>query len=137
MTLRPTDDTSPPDIPRGTETVLIVDDDEGPRSTAARVLTRLGYTVLSARDGEEGLDVFARHGEKISLVMLDIVMPRMSGPEMYDALRRAGADVPVLFQSGTVGAYDTRHDRPTPLLEKPWTAKALARTVRKVLDGEL
>ena len=133
---------SPPDTPstwpRGTETILLVEDEEALRGSAARILTRLGYTVVTAEDGLAGLEAFSRERERVHLVLSDVVMPRMSGRAFYEAVRPQAPALPFIFTSG-YGATDLTELQETPddrtaILPKPWTAGELARSVRAALD---
>jgi PAS domain S-box-containing protein len=125
-------------LPRGTETVLVVEDEAAIRDAARRGLERLGYRVLLAADGEEGLELFGKHASEVDLILTDIVMPRMTGTRLYQELRTRGADVKVLFTSGYTlrdGPQDVELDPGLPLLRKPWTLGQLAVAIREVLDA--
>ena len=122
----------------GKETILLAEDDASIRTLAERILMQLGYTVLSACDGIEAIDLFRRHREEISLAILDLVMPKMSGVEAIGKIREESPGMKSIFMSGySVGGI---HDRfvikqDTPFLAKPFTSAAMARKVREVLDG--
>ncbi len=129
-----------PELPRGTETILVVEDEEPIRIATQRLLERYGYTVLLAADGEEGLQIYRDRADEIDLVLTDLVMPRMGGRLLDEALRReAGSAVKVLFCSG-YHARDVREravlDPRLPFLAKPWTLSDLMLRVRSVLDGD-
>ncbi len=129
-------DKTPPGAPRGgTETILVVEDEPFLRSVAERSLRRLGYTVLTAVDGEEGLRVFLENTARIALIFSDAVMPRMGGVELLEALRSRGATVPFVLTSG-YSERDLRavQGRSAPVLQKPWSLEDLASVVRTVLD---
>ena len=83
----------------GTGTILLVEDEDMVRAVAERALTRQGYTVLTACDGEQGLEVL-EETEKVDLLISDVVMPNMDGPKMVREARSARPDLPVLFMSG-------------------------------------
>jgi two-component system, cell cycle sensor histidine kinase and response regulator CckA len=85
---------------RGSGAVLVVDDDETVRSVARQMLERSGFTVLTARDGSEGLDVYTSSLDPIALVLLDLTMPTLGGEEAFRALRRARPDVRIVLMSG-------------------------------------
>ncbi len=85
---------------RGSGTVLLVDDEQAVRQVGTRMLERLGYTVLAARDGREGVDTFALHADDIDLVLLDMTMPRLSGEEAFQEIRRMSSEVRVVLMSG-------------------------------------
>jgi PAS domain S-box-containing protein len=122
----------------GTETVLLVEDEEGVRKLAREVLERHGYTVLQARDGAEALDVGRAHAGPVHLMVTDVVMPTMGGPESAERLRTERPDMRVLYVSGyTDRALTGKHvlSPGVPYLQKPFGPAALARRVREVLDG--
>ena len=85
---------------KGSGTVLVIDDEEAVRNVARMMLERAGFTVLTAADGREGLEVFQRRAEEIGVVLLDLTMPHMNGEEAFRALRHIRADVPVILASG-------------------------------------
>lgn len=124
----------------GGETLLLVEDEDIVRRAAARVLERLGYTVLTARNGVEGLEVVERRHRDLDLVISDIVMPVMGGRRLYDEIRARGLSVRFLFMSGYT-ERDTGEGEGlvpgVPYLEKPWTPATLAARIREVLDRPL
>src|SRR5450759_4171633 len=124
---------------RGTETILMVEDDDGVRRLACHVLEPLGYSVLCAESGGQALDLARDHREKIDLVLTDVVMPEMSGREVERRLAEAGHAARVLFMSGYSDDAVLRHgvlETGVAFLQKPFTPLALARKVREVLDGK-
>ena len=130
---------SPRELPRGTETLLIVEDEPALRTAAARILERLGYTVLEAADGDDALGTL-RAGARVDLVLSDIMMPRRNGRALYEALRAEGHPAKFLFSSGyggsppeAIAVFEPGEPAP-PLLRKPWTAEELALKVREVLE---
>ena len=120
--------------PTGTETVLIIDDEEIVRSSLATYLERLGYRVLIGEDGEHGLAVFAQQHRDISLVLLDLSMPKMSGHEALPALRRISLEVKVIIFTG-FSVSSEELEEGLPILRKPIKGEEIARTVREVLDA--
>jgi len=121
----------------GTETVLLVEDEEVVRRLGHRVLTSLGYEVLVARDGPDALRIVQSWPGTIHLLATDVVMPRMSGRELADLLRTRRPDAKVLFLSGyTESAVAHRGvlAAGSDFLQKPFTPGMLARRVREVLD---
>ncbi|GEM_PF-2131372 len=124
----------------GSETILLVEDDEAIRRAARRILERFGYTVIVAVDGDEAVEMYREHQSEVDLVLCDVILPKRSGPEFYEAVRRIPGDPPVLFMSGyparTVRAR-TALDSSLPFLQKPWTVDELAAAVRRTLDGEM
>jgi len=122
---------------RGTETILLAEDEDALRRAARRVLEKHGYRVLEAANGAEALDLFGRHETEIALIVADVVMPTLGGPQLARALREAGKQVRVLFTSGYTArdAQETRAlDPGLPFIAKPWTITELLRRVREVLD---
>ncbi len=125
-------------IPRGAETILLVEDDEMVRNLSLRVLEMSGYRVLVAKNGGEALLICEQHGGQIDLVVTDVVMPMMSGPELAARLEKARPKLRVLFCSGyTSGAIQHAEALGSgkAFIQKPFTPQALARKVREVLDG--
>jgi CheY-like chemotaxis protein len=124
--------------PRGTETVLLVEDEPAVRALAARMLRRQGYTVLEAANGVEALDLVRRHtGTPIDLLLTDMVMPKMDGYTLAENLRRDYPSIRVLFMSGYTDNAVIQNgliDPKLAFIQKPFTPSALARTVRAALD---
>jgi CheY-like chemotaxis protein len=124
-------------MPEGDETVLLVEDEEMLRAVTREMLEMCGYSVLEAANGNEALRVARGFEGPIALVITDVIMPGLSGPETADQLTLVRGGVKVLFVSGyTDDALSRRVIPPhVALLQKPFTAGALARKVREVLDG--
>ncbi len=127
-----------PDATRGSEIVLIVEDEEAVRRLLTQVLSMRGYRVLEASDGEEALALFGQRGRDIELVVTDVVMPKMSGAELAQRLVELRPELPLVFMSGYpddhlsgVGALPAGQR----FLRKPLTPDALASTVREALDS--
>ncbi len=123
--------------PRGTETVLLVEDEEGVRSLAREVLRASGYNVLEAPDGEAGLAVCRQHPGPVHLLLTDVIMPRMNGSELAEHLQTLRPQTRVLYLSGyTDDALGDKGvlDPDVAFLQKPFTTAALAQKVREVLD---
>jgi CheY-like chemotaxis protein len=121
----------------GTETILLVEDEDAIRTLARRILARLGYTVIEARHGGEALTVAADYEGPFHLVVSDAKMPQMSGPDLTRALRVLRAELPVLLVSGCSDDDLVRSgtlDERTSFLHKPFAAEQLARAVREALD---
>ena len=124
----------------GTETVLIAEDDDGVRTFARRLLEAVGYTVLAAAHGGEALRVAQEHPGEIHLLLTDMVMPGISGPQLADELRATRPALRVLFLSGYTDATVQRAGRVDPaahFLQKPFSTQALGLKVREVLDATL
>jgi protein-histidine pros-kinase len=125
-------------LPRGGETVLLVEDDDGVRALTRRALHDCGYTVLEARNGTAAERVAEKHAGPIDLVITDVVMPRQSGREVAERLAYLHPGVKVLFLSGYTDDAVVRHgslEAQVAFLQKPFTLAALAVKVREVLDG--
>ena len=126
------------DLARGTETVLLVEDDQAVRRLARVTLERAGYTVLHAAHPKEAVRVDAESGVHIDLLLSDVVMPESDGPLLFDRLSPRHAGLRVLYISGYADEAIVRHGilvEGTPFLQKPFTPHALARKVRDVLDA--
>ena len=125
-------------MPRGGETILLVEDEDSLRELARVVLESSGYKVLSTRDGAEAMKVCRDHEDAIQLLFTDVVMPKMSGRQLADLLAAARPDMKVLYMSGYTDDTIVRHgieDAATNFLFKPFTPVTLAQKVREVLDG--
>ena len=126
-----------PEARGGSETVLVVEDDDQLRRSAKRILEEAGYQVVTAADGLEALEAL-RQTAGVRLVFSDLVMPRLGGRALYDAARREGVTVPFLFASGysDLGRAATL-DPALPLLHKPWMAPDLLGRIREMLDRKI
>ena len=123
---------------RGCENVLLVDDEELIIDVGHRILTRMGYSVLVARSGKEALEIYSQKKDAIQMVILDMIMPDMSGGEVYDRLREINPDIKVLLSSG----YSLRGQARDILargckgfIQKPFNMKELSHKLREVLEG--
>ncbi len=119
------------------ETILLVEDEEGVRDVAARILSAYGYNVLVAECGPDALRLANGHAERIDLLLTDVIMPEMSGKELSEELKFLRSDFGVLFMSGYTddiiagqGIIEGRH----AFLQKPFTSEKLLSKVREVLD---
>jgi two-component system cell cycle sensor histidine kinase/response regulator CckA len=125
------------EILRGTETLLLVDDEDKILDVGEEILREMGYQVLVARNGKEALDVFTKHKDAIDLVILDMVMPQMGGGEAYDKMKEEKADVKVLLSSGYSinGEASEILDRGCDgFIQKPFRMKELSVKIRELLD---
>jgi two-component system cell cycle sensor histidine kinase/response regulator CckA len=124
---------------RGTETVLLVEDDDQLRTVALGILTRNGYRILEARNGGEAFLLCAKHDGPIQLLLTDVVMPLMSGRELAERLAPLRSDMRVLYMSGYTEDAIVHHRVLSPgiaLLQKPITPETLLNRVRQVLDAD-
>ena len=120
---------------KGAATVLVAEDDELVRRQIVRLLGKAGYRVVEAKDGVEAVDQFRRHQREISLVLMDVVMPRRNGWRAYEAIVEIDDGATVLFMSGyAAGALPELSGRPMPpLIGKPFTGQKLLTAVRAAL----
>ena len=124
-------------LPRGSETILVVEDEETVRRLAVRILESLGYQVLQARHGGEALLICERYEKPIHLILSDVVMPHIGGQELIERLRQIRRDFRVLYMSGFTDesfVRNTKDGREAELLLKPFTQESLAVRVRQSLD---
>lgn len=121
---------------RGHETILVVEDEAALREVTGRMLCRNGYTVLTAEDGANALELSAEYTGGIDLLLTDVIMPRMLGPEVAASILARRPEIRVLDISGyaqpVLGAHGTLEPG-VALLEKPFTERALLAKVREVL----
>ncbi len=121
----------------GTETILLVDDEEFVRDLGKRILERSGYTVLTAANGKEALDLYKTEREKISVVILDLIMPEMGGKQCLEELLKIDPKVRVLIASGFAADGRTKAAMETGargFVDKPYNMKRMLQAVRGVLD---
>jgi two-component system, cell cycle sensor histidine kinase and response regulator CckA len=126
-------------LPRGMEAVLVVEDEPAVRQLARSVLELLGYEVLTASNGQDGLRVAREHkSSPLRLVVTDVIMPQMGGKVMAEWLKTTHPNLKILFTSGYTDDTITHHgvlDPGVEFLPKPYTPSTLARKVRELLDG--
>ena len=130
--------TPPPPAARGGETVLLVEDNEAVRNLAGTILTRQGYTVLTAENGTDALKVLENHGGPVHLLLTDVIMPEMNGRDLFARLSAQYPDLRVLFMSGytdNVIAHQGVMDPDVSFIQKPFSVQGLAAKVRAVIDG--
>ena len=129
---------SPQPARRGSETVLLVEDEDGVRALMRQVMHKHGYNVLEARHGGEALLICERHQGKIDMLLTDVVLQQMSGRELAERLLKLRPEMKVLYVSGYADDAIVHHGVLTAgmsFLQKPFTTEALARKIRYVLDG--
>jgi two-component system, cell cycle sensor histidine kinase and response regulator CckA len=131
------DSSTPSSVVKGGETILLVEDEPGVRGIARLALESQGYRVLEAENGKSGKTLCEKHGEEISIVVTDVVMPGMSGREMVESIRLRNPQVKILYMSGYTDDVVVRAgviDQSDAFIEKPFSPLTLARKVREVLD---
>ena len=122
---------------QGTETLLLVEDEEQVRNLASRILSAYGYTVIEAADGQSALGLIQENQASIHLLITDVVMPRMSGRQLADQMPSTHPGIKVLYMSGYTDDAIVHHgivDADIEFIQKPFTPAALAQKVRDVLD---
>ncbi len=123
-------------LPEGSETILVVEDNEDVQRIIRRMLERAGYSVITANNGDEAIPVFHAHGSKIELVITDVIMPKKNGLQLYEELRRRNPAIKILFMSGYTADVVTLKELTSaglPFLAKPVDPKALLMQVREIL----
>ncbi|GFE61147.1 ATP-binding protein [Geobacter sp. AOG2] len=131
--------TLPADNPPGSEAVLVAEDDALVRALVSSILTESGYAVISANDGEDAVAKFGMHSERIGLLLMDVVMPKMGGWNAYQKIKEKQPDIKIIFISGYSDNDILRSGLPEDgvhFLQKPLTRNVLLSRVREVLDGE-
>lgn len=123
---------------KGSETVLVVEDESAVRRLSTRILRAAGYTVLSAANGLEALEMFEQHAGRIDLLLTDVIMPGMNGRQLAEKLKELMPGLRVLYMSGYTDNAIAHHgvlDPGMTLINKPFNAPELASKVRGVLDA--
>ena len=121
----------------GSETILVAEDHEGLREIARETLANQGYRVLMVSDGELAIQEFQANRDQIDLVMLDVVLPKVSGPEVYARIAAEKPETPVLFATGyspDMAMLQKIQNQNLPVLQKPYSPRELAHKVRETLD---
>jgi PAS domain S-box-containing protein len=121
---------------RGSGTALVVDDEEDVRFTVSAMLEKLGFTVLSAINGEEGVNIFQEHAEEIAFVLLDLTMPRMDGVEAFDKMRQVKPGVRIILSSGYSKEESVKRFAGIPFtdfIKKPYRFEDLMGKVRAII----
>jgi CheY-like chemotaxis protein len=123
--------------PKGSETILLVEDEENVRRIAVRTLRQNGYTILEAADGPTALQMVRNVNGAVDMLITDVVMPHMGGREVAEAVRALAPGIKVMFSSGYTDDAVVRHgvlEADVAFLQKPFTGKTLLARVREVLD---
>jgi two-component system, cell cycle sensor histidine kinase and response regulator CckA len=124
-----------PQPPRGQETILLAEDEELVRNPVVRILQRAGYRTLVVTNGLDAIALLRDRDDLVHLVLMDVVMPGLGGPEAWEQMRGLRPGLRVLFTSGYADdRYRQRLPAGAELLEKPFRAEELLRRVRKALD---
>ena len=121
------------------ETILLVDDEVMVRTVAQGFLKRQGYQTMTASDGLEAVEIIQERGQEVSLVLLDLTMPRLSGKDTFRKIREMYVDMPVVICSGyllDIGEFESETGfRPSGMVQKPYKTEDLLSTVRKAIDS--
>ena len=114
-------------------TILLVEDDPTVRTFSTRILEKQGFNVIEAADGEIAIELFTQQADSINLVLLDVILPRRSGREVYDAIKRIQPSVRVIFATGY--SADFLEDMPDDavVIQKPFSKEALLETITRML----
>lgn len=121
---------------RGTETILLAEDQDGLRDTAQEMLEGLGYRVLAASDGTKALELFKENADRIDLIVMDVVMPSLSGPEAYLEMSTLRPGIRVIFTTGytpKAKALISMVEKGAAVLHKPYSLASLSQRVRGAL----
>ena len=125
-------------LPRGKETILLVEDEDEVRNLTARVLKKQGYNVLKAKEGKSALSLAESYDGSIDLLVTDVIMPYMNGKALAEKLTTKRSDIKVLFISGHIDSMITQHgilEDDVEFLQKPFTADILSHKIRSVFDN--
>jgi CheY-like chemotaxis protein len=125
------------EVGRGTETILLVEDEDSVRHVAQEILESQGYHVIAAADGILALQAYDRLEQRLDLLLTDVVMPRMKGTDLAEQLTRKQPDLPVLFMSGyneEAVFSGWRSEQRPPLIAKPFSPASLVTEIRRILD---
>ncbi|MGH9684977.1 MAG: PAS domain S-box protein [Candidatus Acidiferrales bacterium] len=131
----PLEDSGP--VRGGSETILIAEDHDGLRELAREALSGLGYQVIVASDGEQAVREFKDHSDRIDMLLLDLILPKLTGPEVYDRIAVIAPDMPVIFMTGYSADLVLRNrlqQQSLSVIQKPCSSRDLGRRVREILD---
>ena len=124
-------------IPRGAETILLAEDNEGLQEAAKEMLEKLGYRVILASNGTEAVQIFTTNPGQFDLIILDVVMPKVSGPAAFSQMMSVRPDLRVVFSTGYTAeavSLNSLTEKGASILQKPYSLKALGQLVRAALD---
>jgi two-component system cell cycle sensor histidine kinase/response regulator CckA len=124
-------------IPKGTETILLAEDNVGLQEAVKEMLEKLGYRVVLASNGEEAVHIFAKNPGQFDLIILDVVMPKVSGPDAFSRMTSVRPDLRVVFSSGytaEAASLNSLMEQGASILQKPYSLKSLGQLVRASLD---
>ncbi len=127
-------------IQGGIETILLVDDEESLRELGSRLLNEYGYRVMTASNGKEALEIYQREGERISLIILDLIMPEMDGMKCLDKILQVNPKAKVIIASGysESGSGRVAMARGAKgFVHKPYNIRQLLNAIREILDSSL
>jgi two-component system, cell cycle sensor histidine kinase and response regulator CckA len=127
------------DIIKGSETLLLVDDEQAIIEVTQDILKMLGYNVLTAKDGQEAINIYRHHKDEIALVIMDMIMPQMGGSECFDRLKEINPSIKVILSSGysmTDQAQSIMQKGCCDFIQKPFGIKKLSRKIRESLDKD-
>ncbi|MDD4996660.1 MAG: response regulator [Syntrophales bacterium] len=122
---------------KGSEMILLVDDEEMIIKVAERILKKLGYRVMTAQNGQEAVEIYRTHRDRIDLVILDMIMPGMGGKELYNTLKKMNPEAKVLLSSGYSidgEAMEIMESGCNGFLQKPFSPSQLSQKIREILD---
>ena len=125
-------------ISKGTETILLIDDEKKILEVAGKLLKAMGYHVLTAEEGREAIEVYKKHGETVDLVLLDIIMPNMKGGEVFDRLKEINPEIKVLLSSGySIDGEATKilERGAKGFIQKPFDMERLSGSIRTILGN--
>jgi signal transduction histidine kinase/ActR/RegA family two-component response regulator len=128
---------NPKDNWRGSGTILVIDDEEDVRLAAQLILEEIGFTVLCAKDGRKGLEVFQEHHPHIRGVLLDLTMPHMSGEHVYSAMRNISPNIPIILSSGYSEEEALKRFSKTGIqafIQKPYPVESLTKKIQEIVE---
>ena len=124
-------------IPRGTETILLAEDNEGLQEAAKEMLGKLGYRVIPVSNGAEAVQIFSKNPGQFDLIIMDVVMPKVSGPAAFSQMAAIRSDLRIVFSTGytaEAASLKPMMAQGAYILQKPYSLKSLGQTVRGILD---